>query len=163
MKGQITGLQVTSVLLVVWQLPSIPLFNPYLVPKMCSVCQSKFMRCSLWTLILGNTPVGWADGALHCLPLSIKERERSQGGEAIWATLFLWKGSSISDELCWEQRTEVVGDLQVIVVGWVMTLKVISVGIPGTCECYFIYSKRLCRCGWSKNLEMSYLDYLGAP
>lgn len=74
------------------------------------------MRCFLPTLILGNALMGRADGAPHCLSLSIKEGERSQGGDGTIATLFLWQESSISNELCWEQRTEIVGNLQVIVV-----------------------------------------------
>lgn len=106
MKGEITGLHVTSVPSVVGQLSSIPLFNPHLVPGMCTVCQSRFTRCSLPTPILGNSLLGWADGAPPCLSLSMKERERSQAGGAIRATLFLWKESSISPELCWEQRTD---------------------------------------------------------
>lgn len=147
------GLHSTSVPSGVWQLPSTQLFNPPLDPGLCSVCQSRFMTCFLPTLIVGNTLMGWADGAPHCLLLSLKERERSQGRDATRATLFLWKESSISNELCWEQTIEIVGSLQVIVGGWINDPQRYLCRKPWDLY-YFIYSERPCRCEWCKNLEM---------
>ena len=87
-KEQMTELHVISVASVLWQFPSVQISNSHLVPRIWFICQSSFMRCFCLTLILDNTPMGWADGVAHLLLQGMRKSERSQGRDGTIATFF---------------------------------------------------------------------------